>query len=159
MKFQMFGRVAGVALALVTMGLLPAQAKGTNSKAALKVAEDMVQAWNQLDLDKIVNTFSEDGVLQSMMTEPVKGRKALREHLAGLIAGATRLELKLKNVAATGNTVFLERVDDFDFKGHHGAVPVVGVMEISGGKVKVWREYYDQASLLRAMGVEPAPAK
>ena len=159
MKFQMFGRVAGVALALVTMGLLPAQAKGTNSKAALKVAEDMVQAWNQLDLDKIVNTFSEDGVLQSMMTEPVKGRKALREHLAGLIAGATRLELKLKNVAATGNTVFLERVDDFDFKGHHGAVPVVGVMEISGGKVKVWREYYDQASLLRAMGVEPVPAK
>ena len=159
MKFQMFGRVASVALALVTMGLLPAQAKGTNSKAALKVAEDMVQAWNQLDLDKIVNTFSEDGVLQSMMTEPVKGRKALREHLAGLIAGATRLELKLKNVAATGNTVFLERVDDFDFKGHHGAVPVVGVMEISGGKVKVWREYYDQASLLRAMGVEPAPAK
>jgi limonene-1,2-epoxide hydrolase len=76
-----------------------------------------------------------------------------------LIAGASRLELRLKNIAVVGNTVFLERVDDFDFKGHPGAVPVVGVMEISDGKVKVWREYYDRAQLMREMGVTGSPTQ
>jgi uncharacterized protein (TIGR02246 family) len=132
----------------------------SNANAAdpspVKVAEEMVQAWNELNVDKIVNTFSEDGVLHSVMLEPVTGRKAIRERLTGFLAGATRLELRLKNVAVVGNTVFLERVDDFDFKGKHGSVPVVGVMDISGGKVKAWREYYDHASLMREMGIAPA---
>jgi limonene-1,2-epoxide hydrolase len=128
------------------------------SKSAVSVAEEMVTAWNNLDVDQIIDTFAEDGVLHSVMIEPIKGRKALREHLSGLLAGATRLELRLKNVAVVGNTVFLERVDDFDYKGLHGAIPVVGVMEISDGKVQIWREYYDRASLMKEMGLnQPAP--
>ena len=148
---------SAVVLIAVMVGA-PVNAKDTPNKAALAVADDMVQAWNNLDLDKIIDTFAEDGVLHSVMIEPIKGRKALRERLGALLAGATRMDLRLKNVATTGNTVFLERVDDFDYKGRHGAVPVVGVLEISGGKVKVWREYYDRASLMKAMGLDqPAP--
>jgi len=33
---------------------------------------------------------------------------------------------------------------------------VVGVLEVEGGRIKVWREYYDYAQLLREMGVQPA---
>lgn len=126
------------------------------SKAPLAVAQEMVEAWNTLDLDKIANTFAEDGVLHSMMVEPITGRQTIKEHLGKFLDGATRLELKLKNVAVVGNTVFLERVDDFDYKGKTGAVPVVGVMEIKNGKVQVWREYYDRADLLGQMGLLPA---
>ncbi|MDX2142088.1 MAG: nuclear transport factor 2 family protein [Rhodospirillaceae bacterium] len=128
-----------------------------NARSPLQVAQEMVDAWNTLDLERIIATFAEDGVLHSVMVEPVQGRAALRQHLSGLLSGATRLELRLKNVAVAGNVVFLERLDDFDYKGRHGAVPVVGVMEIGEGKVKVWREYYDRASLLREMGVEAIP--
>lgn len=123
------------------------------AKTPVKVAEEMVDAWNKLDVDRIVDTFAEDGVLHSMMIEPVKGREALKARLGAFLNGATRINLQLKNVAVVGNTVFLERVDDFDYKGKRGAVPVVGVMEISGGKVKVWREYYDRDQLLREMGI------
>ena len=47
-----------------------------------------------------------------------------------------------------------EREDEFVFKGHAGKVPVVGVLVIEGDKVAEWREYYDRAELLEAMGVE-----
>ena len=33
-----------------------------------------------------------------------------------------------------------------------GAVPVVGVLDVKGGKVKAWREYYDRAQLLKELG-------
>jgi uncharacterized protein (TIGR02246 family) len=144
-------------LALFGLGIGAAAAREPKETPAIKAAKEMVKAWNDVNLDRIVDCFTEDGVLHSVMTEPVKGRAALRAHLAPLIAGATRIDLRLKNVAAVGNIVFLERVDDFDFKGKHGAVPVVGVMEIENGKVKVWREYYDRATLLREMGLPPAP--
>jgi limonene-1,2-epoxide hydrolase len=32
-------------------------------------------------------------------------------------------------------------------------VPVVGVLEIEGGKITAWREYYDRAMLVREMGL------
>ena len=50
--------------------------------------------------------------------------------------------------------VFIERVDDFVYRGKHGAVPVVGVVEVEKGRVQAWREYYDRAQLLEAMGVK-----
>lgn len=153
---SMFAFVA-LALILAVSGGHPVQAQDSNPA---KVADEMVKAWNELNLDKIVNTFAEDGVLHSVMVAPIKGRDHLREHLGAFLNGATRLELKIKKVAVVGNTVFLERVDDFDYKGKHGAVPVVGVMDIKNGKVQEWREYYDRASLLKEMGLDtPAPAK
>ena len=32
-------------------------------------------------------------------------------------------------------------------------MPVVGILEVEGDHVKVWREYYDRAELLREMGI------
>jgi uncharacterized protein (TIGR02246 family) len=146
-------------LAALMLSVMPASAKQAKETPAIKAAMEMVKSWNELNLDKMMNMFTEDAVLDSVMIEPIKGREAIRPHLAELLKGATRLELKLKNVAAVDNIVFLERVDDFDFRGKHGAVPVVGVMEIENGKVKVWREYYDRAMLMREMGLMPPPAK
>lgn len=145
---------------VLVLGGHPVQAKDAAEPSPVKVAEEMVKAWNDLNVDKIVDMFAEDGVLHSVMVAPIKGRKALRDHLGPFLVGATRLELKLKNVAVVGNTVFLERIDDFDYKGKHGAVPVVGVLDIKNGKVQEWREYYDRASLMKEMGLDTAaPAK
>ncbi|MEM8500249.1 MAG: limonene-1,2-epoxide hydrolase family protein [Pseudomonadota bacterium] len=35
--------------------------------------------------------------------------------------------------------------------GHHGGVPVVGVLETKGGRILAWREYYDRATLEKAL--------
>lgn len=129
------------------------QEEAEMSDPALTVANEMVTAWNELDLDRIVETFAEDGVLHSMMIDPIVGRDDLRSHIGKVIEGATRLELKLKTVAVTGNTVILERVDDFDVNGRSGAVPVVGILVIEDGLVAEWREYYDRNQLLSEMGM------
>jgi len=120
----------------------------------LRVARSMVEAWNTLDWEQVYDLFTEDGVLHSVMHEPVVGRPAIRERLDYLEKGVDRIELQIRHMGVIDGVVFMERVDDFEFNGRHGEVPVVGVLEIKDGKVAEWREYYDRATLERAVAPE-----
>ena len=145
--------VAMIAIGVVLVAMQPQSAKAADP---LAVVEEMVAAWDAVDLDRVIDLFAEDGALHSVMIEPIVGRETLREHLSGLFAGTEYLKLNIKNVAVTGNTVIIERVDEFIYNGKKGSVPAVGVLEIEDGKVKVWREYYDRAMLFAELGV-PMP--
>lgn len=120
----------------------------------IAVVKEMIAAWEARDAEAITNMFTEDGVLHSMMIEPIVGRDAIRPRMEFLVDNASHMRLNVRNWAVTGNTVFIERQDEFTFKGHDGKVPVVGVLVVEGDKIAEWREYYDRAELLEAMGVE-----
>ena len=125
-----------------------------NAQQKIAVVKKMIAAWEALDAQAITDMFTEDGVLHSVMIDPIKGREAILPRMKFLVDNATHMHLNVRNWAVTGDTVFIERQDEFTFKGHEGKVPVVGVLVIEGDKVKEWREYYDRAELLEAMGVE-----
>lgn len=120
----------------------------------IAVVKKMIAAWEARDADAITNMFTEDGVLHSMMIEPIVGREAILPRMQFLVDNATYMHLNVRTWAVSGDTVFIERQDEFTFKGHDGKVPVVGVLVVEGDKIKEWREYYDRAELLEAMGVE-----
>ena len=120
----------------------------------IAVVKRMIAAWEARDADAITNMFTEDGVLHSVMIDPIVGREALRPRMAFLVDNATHMRLNVRTWAVTGNTVFIERQDEFVFKGREGKVPVVGVLMVEGDKIKEWREYYDRAELLSELGIE-----
>ncbi len=123
----------------------------TADKAKLATAQQMIDAWNTQDWEQVFELFSEDGVLHSMMSEPIVGREEIRSRLATLVGGIDQIELQIANMGVVNDVVILERVDDFIYHGKHSRLPVVGVMEIADGKVLEWREYYDKASLVSAL--------
>jgi limonene-1,2-epoxide hydrolase len=139
------------------MSIAPAALADTDAQKVATVTE-MLRAWHQLDWERVYALFAPEGILHSMMGEPIVGRASLREHLAPLFAGISSIDLKVERLGVVDGRVFVERVDDFVYKGHHGAVPVVGVFDVRGGHVTEWRDYYDRAQLLEQMGVAPAPA-
>ncbi len=118
------------------------------------VVQKMIDAWDARDWKLVTNLFTDDGVLHSMMLEPIVGKANIGKRIDLLGAGTEKITLHIHNMAVTGNTVFIERTDDFVFNGHHGKVPVVGVLEVEGDKIKAWREYYDRAELVAAMGLK-----
>jgi limonene-1,2-epoxide hydrolase len=123
-------------------------------EAKIAVVRDMVDAWNTRDWDRVVNLFAEDGSLHSMMVEPIVGREAIGARIGHLGEGLETITLNLRNIGVIDGTVFVERVDEFVYNGHEGSVPVVGVIEIGeDGLITEWREYYDRAELLQAMGL------
>jgi limonene-1,2-epoxide hydrolase len=117
------------------------------------VVQTMIDAWDHRDWKKVTDLFTDNGVLHSMMIEPIVGKEAIGKRIDLLGAGIGTITLHIHNMAVTGNTVFIERTDEFTFNGHAGKVPVVGVLEVEGDKIKSWREYYDRAELVAAMGL------
>jgi limonene-1,2-epoxide hydrolase len=123
--------------------------------ARLKTAMEMIDAWNRIDLDAVIELFSEDGQMHLMMEEKATiGRPALRRRIGKLCQAATEVNIVIRNAGVINGAVFLERVDNFVIDGHSGAMPVVGVLEIEDGLVHVWREYYDHATLRRGLGLD-----
>jgi limonene-1,2-epoxide hydrolase len=123
----------------------------------MEVAEAMVQAWNERDWERVYDLFAEDGVLHSVMLEPIEGRDAIRARLGELVGGIERIELQVRNMGIVNEVVVLERTDEFVYNGLHSRIPVVGVMAIENGRVTEWREYYDHASLVKALSPQPRP--
>lgn len=148
---RFFGVMAMVAA--LAVGAAPARAADTDA-SRLAVAKEMIGAWKSADWRKVADLFAEDGVLRSMMIEPVVGRPAIYERIAALGKGAPNgVTLDVAHMGVIDGLVFLERTDRFVYNGKPGAVPVVGVLDIRDGHVKEWREYYDRAQLLKALGV------
>lgn len=141
----------------VAAGACKPEDTASESDSRLLVAQDMVQAWNDQDWERVYELFAEDGVLHSVMKEPVVGRESIRSLLTPISMGIEQIELQIRNSGIVDDVVVLERVDDFVYNGKHSRVPVVGILEIADGKVQIWREYYDHKSLADALTPNPRP--
>ncbi len=126
----------------------------------IAVGREMAAAWKAMDWRKVADMFTPDGVLHSMMVEPIVGREAVYKRVAGLGDGLEQITLQIHHMGVVDGVLFMERTDEFTIRGKAGSAPVVGVLEFEGGLIKVWREYYDRAHLLKNMGlVEDFDAK
>jgi limonene-1,2-epoxide hydrolase len=121
---------------------------------------EMAEAWRALDWRKVADMFTPDGVLHSMMVEPITGREAVYKRVSGLGDGLESITLNIRHMGVIDGVLYMERTDEFVIRGKPGSAPVVGVLEFEGPLIKIWREYYDRAHLLKAMGlVEDFDAK
>lgn len=126
----------------------------------IALGREMAEAWRAMDWRKVADMFTEDGVLHSMMVAPIVGREAVFKRVSGLGDGLEQIVLDLHHIGVIDGLLYMERTDRFTIRGRAGSAPVVGVLEFEGDKIKVWREYYDRAHLLKAMGlVEDFDAK
>lgn len=125
-----------------------------NDDEKIALARRMLTAWDECDWDAVAAMFAEDGVLHSVMKEPVVGRATIDEHLQPFRKNAANVDLQVKAIGVIDGRVFIERVDVFDYAEHHGEVPVVGILRMEDGLITEWLEYYDRATLLRGMGAE-----
>ena len=94
-----------------------------------------------------------DGPAEHDAVRATVGREAISKRIGGP-PGISKIELRIRHIGVVDGVVFIERVDDFVYRGHHGTVPVVGVVEVAQGHVTAWREYYDRAQMIEALGLQ-----
>jgi limonene-1,2-epoxide hydrolase len=111
-----------------------------------RVVDEFCKTWTTLNIDKVMEFFTDDAVYHNIPLKPAKGKAEIRKTIDGFMPGTTKIKFKILTTASAGATVFNERVDSFIVNGNHVAVPVAGVFEISGEKIKAWRDYFDLAT-------------
>src|SRR6266576_2525255 len=111
---------------------------------------------NDLGAEDLAAFFTDDAVYYNIPFEPVTGRENIANTIASFIRpgppGIERIEFRVINIAADGPVVMTERVDVFTLPDKSFELPVMGTFEVSDGKIKAWRDYFDTNQFTSRMG-------
>ncbi len=116
-----------------------------------KTIRDFVEAWSRLDAAELASYFCDDGVYHNMPTGPVSGRKNIEAFIAGFIRDWTSTEWDIVNLLAAGNLVIVERLDRTVIGDRKVDLPCTGLFEMEAGQIKVWRDYFDLGTYMKAL--------
>ncbi|WP_374528165.1 limonene-1,2-epoxide hydrolase family protein [Novosphingobium sp.] len=115
------------------------------------IVRQFIAAWSRLDVDELVGYFTDDGIYHNMPIAPVQGHAALRQFIAGFAGGWASTEWEVRRILGAGNVVIAERIDRTVAGGKTIELPCCGVFEMEGGKIKVWRDYFDMGTYTAAL--------
>jgi limonene-1,2-epoxide hydrolase len=85
-----------------------------------------------------------------MPMEPIVGRKAIGEFVARHADRPPR-RVEIHHQVVAGNIVMNERTDYATINGRAVVLPICGVFEIAGDRIRAWREYFDAGTLRAAI--------
>ena len=117
-----------------------------------RAVRDFIAAWSRLDAAELAGFFAEDGVYHNMPARPVAGRANVQAFIAGFAKDWSATEWDILNIVAQDDVVIAERLDRTRVGDRQVDLPCCGVFEMAGGKIKVWRDYFDLATYRTALG-------
>jgi limonene-1,2-epoxide hydrolase len=114
-------------------------------------------AWSEdRPTDELAAFFADDAVYHNIPLAPTAGREAIATTIDSFIRpgapGIEGIEFRVVNIAANGPTVMTERVDVFRLLDKSFELPVMGTFEVSEGKIRAWRDYFDMNQFTSRMG-------
>ena|GEM_PF-247282 len=117
--------------------------KGDHAMAATDTVREFCAAIGRKDLDAVEALMDEKIVYHNIGTEPAVGRDASLAAVKFQFDMFDPISFRIRNLAADGDTVLTERVDEITVNGITAPVPVMGTFEVRDGLILQWRNYFD----------------
>ena len=115
-----------------------------------QTVQAFMKAMEQLDYDTAFTYVSPNIAYTNLPLGPdstTYGTDGIRAVLEPFFAPTITNEWVIKNIATSGNTVFIERLDRHQFEKGWAELPVTGVFQVTDGLITEWREYFDYATI------------
>ena len=112
-----------------------------------EIVSEFIATWDRADPEEMASYFTDDGEYQNVPRDPAVGRDAVRAYMQRLNEFLEMNGVEVHRQVSSGSVVFNERTDHFLYNGTQVAMPVCGVFEIEGDRIKKWRDYADSAQL------------
>jgi len=121
------------------------------TRSADELVTEFCRLWANPDPQELAGYFTEDAVYHNIPMQPVQGRGAIKEFIAGFLAQFDGVDFTVHRQVCKGNLVLNERTDVLRRKdGPAIRLPVAGVFEIEGDRIAAWRDYFDMAVITQA---------
>jgi limonene-1,2-epoxide hydrolase len=125
--------------------------------SAVEVVRGFCAAWSaNAPVEELAAFFTDDAEYHNIPLEPVHGRAAIAENIAEFLRpgspGITAIDFQVKHIAAHGPVVMTERVDVFSLPDRTFELPVMGIFELTDGRIRAWRDYFDLGQFTARMG-------
>ena len=113
-----------------------------------ELVTEFCRRWSHPDADQLAGYFADDAVYHNIPMPPAEGREAIKEFIAGFLAAFDGIDFQVHRQLSQGDVVMNERTDVMRRKdGVEVSLPVMGVFEVRDGKIAVWRDYFDLATV------------
>jgi limonene-1,2-epoxide hydrolase len=130
------------------------------SRPPAEVVEEFFAAIYRLDFGAAIELMTDDASYHDLPvpTDPTVGKEAIRRKLDFMIAGGvTSMDYEIRHLLADDErgVVLVERSETWHFPS--GAAPTLRVMcaiELEGGRIARWREYWNSEELMSQMPPE-----
>lgn len=117
----------------------------------LETVHAFLKAMEQKDYPAGLAFVAPDCEYTNLPMGTVRGPEGVLATLEPFFAPVEVNEFRILRTAASGPVVFVERLDRHRMAHGWFELPVTGVLEVHDGKITVWREYFDLATLQKGM--------
>lgn len=107
-------------------------------------------ALEELNVEGALEHASPRIVYQNVPLPPARGIDATRKVLNLMARYGTGFRADIHSIAASGATVLTERTDVLESGRWYMSFWVCGTFEVSGGRIELWRDYFDWGTVLAA---------
>ncbi|HYN33274.1 MAG TPA: limonene-1,2-epoxide hydrolase family protein [Ilumatobacteraceae bacterium] len=121
-----------------------------------EVVEAFLDAFAAMDFDTALTFLSDDVEYTNIPIGTVYGHWGVRQVLEPFFAPIRENEFLISRRAASGEVVFIERLDRHRLDFGWRELPVNSVFEVHDGKVTVWRDYFDLATAAKIHDADAA---
>ncbi len=115
-----------------------------------EIVEEWVDAFNGVDLERLMSLYSPEAVNHQVVDDPVEGRENIRQMFEREFARA-KMVCIVENIFEDGEWAILEWRDPRGLRG-------CGFFHVLNGEILFQRGYWDMLSFLRQQGL-PIEAK
>jgi limonene-1,2-epoxide hydrolase len=119
------------------------------STANARTVETFLYALQDEDFATADSALADDIVWQNVGWPTLRGRKRIM-NLFRRGEGRGGFEVKIHRIAADGSAVLTERTDALIFGPLRLQFWVCGVFEVHGGRITLWRDYFDMWDMTKA---------
>lgn len=122
-----------------------------------KIVTELLNAWSRLDFPAAAELVTDSFVYQpDPSAKLINGKDAVLAEWQSYLKFMKSYEFKILHLLSAGNVVMMERTEWIGTKRGKIELPIMGVFEVSGGKLTAWRDYWDTKM---AAPIAPAPSK
>jgi limonene-1,2-epoxide hydrolase len=108
-----------------------------------EVVRAELDAWARLDIEAIMSHLTTDIVWENVPMGPWTGYEEVRSESTHHLGQMESFEAEILNLATSGDVVLTERIDHFGFGGEVVHLRIMGAHEVTGNKIRAWRDYFD----------------
>jgi limonene-1,2-epoxide hydrolase len=107
------------------------------------------------DLETAAGMVTDDFEYDNVPMGKSFGPAAIQDTLNGFFSMCTGIDWEILRQTSSGTlesgVVLNERDDRVEIHGRWSTLPVAGVFEIRGGKISLWRDYFDKQAIIDVM--------
>jgi limonene-1,2-epoxide hydrolase len=93
-----------------------------------------------------VTFYTDDAVYEKIPVGRFDGQAEIRATLEEFFGPEVKVRFEIRNLGASGDTVYLERVVHFEVGDNKISLPAMAIFEVTAaGKISAWRDYFDRS--------------